>query len=401
MIVQPLLIIQERVHGNELATKGLQKNWMLGAGLLWNDPLKYNEIAFSFLTDVSKGVNYFSDVERASKDYDLVFNYTYKGYQPFSLGFNWVFQNINYRDTVTDFSQGIAEVKQSELAQVINQYNFFTEYFFDQNSFILDNTKKSLSFFGGYQSLGFNFYNLPFQFDSYQQYYLKLKLDLFHQIPSGYFLSTSYQFRWANLIRGSNSFTETFTINNNNTVKENFIKHFIQDFDFQGGYNFKIGELSHLKFTLSLAGLAYTHIFNGDSLNDFFQKPLILRGYPILKDKSNYLFKGNYSTKLLLDYRQIIWKDIYYALGEWFLDDFYFNLFLEAGFVSNRFLKTLPPLNKAWGTGFELSSILFYSFPLNFSIQLGRALQSDVKPIQVFNSSVYFTRLEWVVSFGI
>jgi hypothetical protein len=247
----------------------------------------------------------------------------------------------------------------------------------------------------------FHFYELPFSFTFFKSFFVAPSLWYYGAVPSpksgiapiGMAAFANYAYNRASLFRGG-SFRETFVFNDKGVLKPVYKEYTLNELDFGVDYGLPVPWSKYSSFRLSgIAGSILTwkrrdKVSGADTLNSFFQRGIFLRGYPMLANTEEYLFRGSNTMKFSIDYNQALVSDIFKNFWVVFVEDIYANLFWETGRAWNgKFANTrLADLNywnerknrQSWyqaiGWGLKLNSRIYHNYPFYLYVEAATAL---------------------------
>ncbi len=422
-IFQPILSIQERSSLNKTATDGDSK-FLAGLSIFLNDPLNKHSLSSGFFLEINSNLEDYADesgnVLAPKQDYDLFFNYQNRT-TSVTFDFNLLFQNINSFDTITDRTQGTELKNVSNNSQSIFYTQLEARYPLGVKNPFSQEEKHFIGVNVGYQELHFNFYKVPFRFNSFNNLHSSLiwSLNTLNNkisplIPIGFFIDTHYSWHWADLIRGSSSFRDNFKIDNNGLLKENFRNFRLQKWNSIFTFAFKLPWFSNhvLKIsneTKSMLSWSITNDNSIDSLNSFFKNSLNLRGLPFLRNTENLFQQGLHSFRLALDYFFPLFKNINSGIDPLFIKDIFFHAFTETSNVFDQEIWNIySEITKNWpssiGWGVEISSFFYYHFPVRFYFELASVLDRsryNLEHLKIFGLNTYATEIKWGITLGL
>lgn len=445
-IVTPLLLGQETTPKGRSAQSGETK-WMTGVEAYGNDPVRKNEVSASLLFEIGKGLDYLgANDELVNPDKESEIGISLSNHSlPVSLGLGFARANRSTYDTVTTVRGNI-----DDRDTVIGRQNYaltqriasasLTYDLFDAAA-VSDYDKSSLlGLSAGYAESDFNFYEEPFAFNYYQDRFVTGFLTLTEAewsdkaevAPTGLSAFAAYTYSLSGLIR-QGTFRETFVFEDG-VLKANLREYALQNLDLglSLGFGLPWSDKGSLVFTgvssNILAWSAESRFPGNDTLDDFFEKGLYLRGYPYLRDRENLAFSGEKTLQLSFDLNQPLLPDLYRGFWIFFFEDLYAHLFYEAGRAwtggmgGHRLFS-----GSAWagdgdangwfqsaGGGFRLKAKSYNNYPFMLFIEASRALNrlpdgaggfSRIPTVKLgFGDGegweTGFTRLEFGISFG-
>lgn len=349
-ILNPLLIGEEMSARSRSARTGEAK-WLAGFNGIINDPITKNEVSAALLLEVGNGLDYFgANDEILSPDKESQFFLSWANHStPVSLDVSFARGNLTTHDTVTidDKVYGNpASIDEQNYAVTFRNVEVGASYNLFDAGAVEDDTKTSyVRLAGGYAWNDFNFYEYPFAFQYYKNLYLSTVANLYSSsyndkeaiAPTGLAAVAAYTFDQSGIVR-KGSFSETFEVTSDGQVITRFRNYSLHDLDL--GATYGIGLPWSKDGALLLSGFAGSILdwknSNADSaaadtLDSFFAKGMVLRGYPFLRDIENLAFQGENTLKFSADLNQPIVPDIYKGYWIFFIEDLYANVFWEGG----------------------------------------------------------------------
>src|SRR5690606_27726435 len=120
----------------------------------------------------------------------------------------------------------------------------------------------------------------------------------------------------------------------------------------------------------------------------FFERGLVLRGYPYLRDIENLAFSGENTLMLSADFNQPLLPDVYRRYWVVFVEDLYANVFWEAGRAWNGSFWdgdlfspsawTPDGREDGWqqsvGAGLKVNARIYHNYPFLMYVEAARAL---------------------------
>lgn len=399
MLWQPMILGQETSSSDSLATKG-DSRWFAGSSLFLLDPVGKNEVSMALLVEVGNGIDYlnFSDPINPNKQFDFFTGLTNRA-TPLDLSLAYTYRNLTSFDYIKSSVTGETVIERQNYAIGVMGLNAQALYKLGSGDRFDDPSQQTFIALGG-NSMGysFNFYDLPFKASYYKNTGGYLTAGFYGRdpqsspvAPKGIAAQASYAVNLASLIR-ENSNQETFVQDENGAIKTNFKDYTLQELDVGGDWGVGIPGTKHssVRFSVSMGSILSWRVSDEktDTLNSFFERSLMLRGYPYLANREDALLRGENSLRLSADLNQSIWSEIYRGFGPWFFEDLYAHFFWEAGRAWNGKLweadiwKSNVWSDKAEahdfyqsvGYGIKLNSRIFHNYPFTGFIELARAL---------------------------
>jgi len=466
-VLTPIIFGQETMTStrdrNVIPRNGIPK-WLVGASGYLVDPVLKNELSGAVLAEVGKGFDYFgSHSALISPDKESQFYLSLSNHStPVTLGASFFRGNLDTYDTVTNQSvpdpdcPGGAPVcdvtKKQNYALTFRGVEASASYdLFDAQS-VGDAEKSSyVRLAGGYGWNDFNFYDLNgsgqgFAFTYFKNLYLNALVSLYGAdyndkglvAPEGLAAAASYTVSQNDLVR-TGTFQETFVFDHGKLTPL-YRRYVINELNTGITYGLPMPWAKHSTlvasaFAASLLDWKLKTANQGDTLDSFFEKGLMLRGYPYLRTVEDLAFRGENTLTLSADLNQPLLPDVYQRFWIVFVEDLYLNAFWEAGrawdgplwntglFSANEWkldkVVTDPHRQPGgWyqsvGLGLKVNARIYNNYPFMIYAEAARALsgildgQGNLRPLEdikidVAGTSIntYATRISFGVTFGL
>lgn len=465
-VLTPILFGQETLtstrNRNEIPRNGIPK-WLAGASGYLTDPVLKNEISGAVLAEVGNGFDYFgSHSALISPDKESQFFLGLSNHStPVTLGLSFYRGNLNTYDTVTNENAvdpscptGVCNiVERQDYALTFRGVEASAAYDLFDAQAVGDADKTSyVRLAAGYGWNDFNFYDIGdgqgFAFTYYKNLYLNALVNLYGAdyndkgliAPSGLAAAVSYTASQSDLMR-TGTFQETFVFEDGklSPLYRRYVLH-----DLSGGATYGI-PMPWSKNSSLVTSAFYSGILDWkmktagqyDSLDSFFEKGLLLRGYPYLRTVEDLAFRGTHTLTLSADLNQPLLPDIYRSFWIVFVEDLYVNAFWEAGRAWNgspwntdlfspdawKVRKTVadpaaPEQPEGWyqsvGLGLKVNARIYHNYPFMIYLEFARGLsaildgQGAMQPLETVKIDVgktsfdtYATRVSFGVTFGL
>lgn len=450
-VLTPIIFGQEALASTR--EKGVIPNdgvttWLAGVSGYLTDPVLKNELNGALLVQVGKGFDYFgkhSALVSPDKESQLFLSLSNKS-TPVTLGAAFFRGNLNSYDTITNRDVllpggGTGDVvERQDYALTFKSVEASASYDLFDATAVGDADKTSLlRMAAGYGWNDFNFYDLGggqgFSFTYFQRLYLNTQINLLGAdyndkglvAPSGFAAVISHTVSRNDLFACDSAYTSDCFKFENNVVVPIYRQYTLQDVD--AGVTYGRAMPWAKNSALVLSGF-YSSVFGlpaenpADSTSDFFEKGLMLRGYPYLRDIENLALRGRNSVTLSADLNQPLLPDLYQRYWVVFVEDLYLNLFWEAGRAWNGSpWKTGIATPSAWktdsredgwyqslGAGLKLNARIYHNYPFLMYLEGARALSGipdgtggfqTLEPVRVAGFDLPVTRVRFGVTFGL
>ncbi len=451
-VLTPIIFGQESIASTR--TKGVipedgETKWLAGASGYLADPVLKNELSGALLAEIGNGYKYFGKYsalvspDKESQLFIALANHA----TPVTLGASFFRGNLTSYDTILTRdinSNGDSAKARQNYALTFRGIEASAAYdLFDATTVGEADKSSLLRVAAGYGWNDFNFYDLGggqgFSFTYFQRLYLTTTLVLRGSdyndkglvAPSGFAAVFSHTVSRNNLFGCESDYTsDCFKFENGVATPE--YKHYtLQDADAGITYGTpmpwaKNSALVTSIFSSSVFGLpTRKHIASGfDSTADFFEKGLMLRGYPYLRDIENLALRGENTMALSADLNQPLIPDLYKRYWVVFVEDLYVNAFWEAGRAWNgSALKTGIASPSAWkidnrqagwfqsiGAGLKVNARIYHNYPFLAYIEGARALSGlpdgnggflKLDLVHFAGTDLPVTRVRFGVTFGL
>jgi len=450
-ILTPLIFGQEAMASTRqkgvIPEDGITK-WLVGASGYLTDPVLKNELSGALLVEVGKGFDYFgkhSALVSPDKESQLFLSLSNKS-TPVNLGASFFRGNLNSYDTVTNRDVllpggGTGDVvTRQDYALTFKGLEASAGYDLFDATTVGDADKSSqVRVAAGYGWNDFNFYDLGggqgFSFTYFKRLYVNTMLTLQGAgysdkslvAPSGFAAVISHTVSRSDLFACDSAYTSQCFTFENNVVTPLYRRYALQDLDAGVTYGrampwSKNSALVLSAFSGSVFGLPAVN--PADSTSDFFEKGLMLRGYPYLRDIENLTLKGRNTLTLSADMNQPLLPDLYQRYWIVFIEDLYANLFWEAGRAWNGSPLAAALVDAdAWkrdtrvdgwfqsvGTGLKVNARIYHNYPFLMYVEGARALSGipdgrggflKLAPVRLAGVDLPVTQVRFGVTFGL
>ena len=478
-VITPIIFGQETLtstrNRNEIPRNGIPK-WLVGASGYLVDPVLKNEASAAILAEVGNGFDYFgSHSALISPDKESQFFLSISNHStPVTLGASFFRGNLNSYDTLTNHDAFLDDgtccadrIERQDYALTFRGLEASAAYdLFDAQAVGDQDRASFVRLAGGYAWNDFNFYDLDgsgqgFAFTYYKNLYLNALVSLYGAdyndkgliAPSGLATAVSYTLSQSDLVR-TGTFQETFVFHGGKLTPL-YRRYLFHDLDAGATYGIPMpwSKNSSLVVSAFVASLLDWKLKNGraadsqfittdgDTLNyaknvdTFFEKGLLLRGYPYLRTVEDLAFSGENTLTLSADLNQPLLPDIYRRFWVVFVEDLYVNAFWEAGRAWNgplwktgilspdewKIHKTVTDPDRqpgGWyqsvGLGLKVNARVYHNYPFMIYLEAARGLsgildgQGVLQPLETVKIDIgktsldtYATRISFGVTFGL
>ncbi|MDR3002401.1 MAG: hypothetical protein LBU89_14220 [Fibromonadaceae bacterium] len=326
----------------------------IGLAFALNDPLNKNFFQIAALQEVGKfGENSQSDLFAGLENRSF----------PITLNLEAMRMNTVSKDTVYQDDPGLKN-EVSENASELYKVLFSASYSVFKKG-------DSLTAFASHDWAAFNLYQIPFRWEYHKRWQTGL-LASFITRDSLLALQGLYSFSNSDLSR-QGTFKESFRMTDFGIPKPRY-----RNFNLHEWAGMAKISISKLSFSLLGSGILHWQSFDSDTLDNFYLHPLVIEGYPILKDSENYFSYGTGTILAEARYKFSIYSDFRRRLGIFTTRDFNVSPFVQMG--SAWEIHPLPALKhrenwlRSFGIDWRLENRIFYSIPFNFSFGIARGL---------------------------
>ena len=347
-IIVPLFAFDDRAPDFGAVNTGIMVP-KIGLAFGLNDPLNKNFFQMAALQQIGKfGEDSQSDLFAGLENRSF----------PITLNLALMRMNTVSKDTVRCEAANSCEAPllESEYASELYSALFSASYSVFKKG-------DSLTVFASYDKQAFNLYQDGFRWDYHKRWQAGLiaALAIADSVLS---LQGLYSFASSDLFRPG-TFLESFTISDMGVIKPHY-RHFYLH-EWAGSAELKIS-----RFTLSLFGNGILNWKSPDSdtLDNFYMRPLVIEGYPILKDSESYFKQGTRIVLADVRYKFPIYSDFRKRFGIFTTRNFSVSPFAQMGRVwHDEWLRS-------FGFEWSLENRLFYSVPFNFNFGAARGLDA-------------------------
>jgi Tol biopolymer transport system component len=459
-ILTPLIFGQEAIASTRekgvIPKDGVTK-WLAGASGYLADPVLKNELSGALLVEIGNGIDYFGNhsalvsPDKESQLFLAISNHA----TPVTLGLSFFRGNLASFDSTKNRDVprpggGVDTlvVERQDYALTFRGLEASAAYDLFDATAVGDADKTSfVRVAAGYGWNDFNFYDLGggqgFAFTYFKRLYLSTLVSLYGSdyndkgmvAPAGFAAYLGHSYSRNDLFSCTSNYTSDCFTFNNGALEPKYKTYNLHDFDLGATYGAPVpwsknSALVMSVFASSVAGLPKNRFDvdpstgKADSSSDFFERGLMVRGYPYLRDIENLALHGTNTVTLSADLNQPILPDLYRRWWILFAEDLYANVFWEAGRAWNGspFDKTLVAPS-AWtpgkrddgwfqgvGAGLKLNARVYHNYPFLGYVEASRALSGipdgrggliALDDVRLFGFDLPVTQVRFGVTFGL
>mgnify|MGYP002621767424 CR=1 FL=1 len=384
-LMVPLFVIQERspdfgVKGDGKATP------KLGVAMTLSDPLKKNVISAALLVEVGNGWKYISD-GGLNPEIEREFGIALENHStPITFGISYTNANYRSKDTVRyedprSYEDSVGTTHYSIPLNAIQASAMYSIFKAGDSVFVN----------GGYDWANFNLYdeNLEWTYQKRVSVGIGFTLDggsseatATNTAGVGNGISASYQYANSDLYRPG-TFAESFTISPSGKIEPKYRNFHLHNFyvNLHGSIAAPIRQGSRFAAGATFAGIgAWSAENSKDTLDSYYFTPLLLEGYPYLITSEDFNRSGLKMAKAEIHYLFPIFEDFRNEFWIFSTRDLFLNLYAQVGAAWNDHgipmskFKSRDFWDRSVGLEFRLANKIFYTLPLNISLNLARGL---------------------------
>lgn len=387
----PMLSFNENAPDLTVFGEGQLKT-KIGLAVVLSDPLKKNTIQLGFLLEVGNGIDYIN-ADGLNPEQEKEFFVAWENHStPIDFGLTYSYANYTSKDTVR-----YEDVRAHDGDSLgLNNYAVPMQAFMGAAGYSIFKSSDTLQIALGYDWANFNLYEDSFAW-TYQKRFSAMALfglygdeegeDGTGISGQGDGITAYYQYSNSDLYRPG-TFAESFYVTESGSIKPKYRNFNIHEF----GINLYGSIQSPLTGARLAAGAKVGGIFHWDTdakdstgakvdtLDSYYYSPVLLEGYPYLRNAENYTRAGTKTAMAEVHYIFPIYDD--WRKGLWIFEthSFYFDVFAQIGaawnskwFDTDKFTDH-DFWDRSVGLSFRWSNKLFYSIPLDISLTFARGL---------------------------
>jgi len=350
-ILVPLFAFEDRSPDFGAVNTGIM---VPKAGLAFglNDPLNKNFFQVAALQQIGK----FGEDSQS----DLLANLENRSF-PINLNLAFMRSNTVSKDTVRyedprSYEDSLAI---SEYASELYNASFSATYSFFKIG-------DSLTLFTSYDQEAFNLYQDHFKWDYHKRWQAGLIASL-TIMDSLLNFQGLYSFSKSNLFRPG-TFAESFSVSESGAI----IPHY-RHFNLHEWAGFAKIKISKLSLSLFGSGILDWKSKDSDTLDNFYLHPLVIDGYPILKNSESYFRQGTRTFLAETGYAFSIYSDFRKRFWIFTTRNFDVTPYVQTGRVWSENIEGRKWL-RSFGINWRMENFLFYTVPFNFNFGVARGL---------------------------
>ena len=381
----PILSFNENAPDLTVFGEGQLKT-KIGLAVVLSDPLKKNTVQLGLLLEVGNGIDYIN-ADGLNPEQEKEFFVAWENHStPIDFGISYTYANYTSKDTVR-----YEDVRQHDGDSLgISHYAVPMQAIMGAAGYSIFKSSDTLQIALGYDWADFNLYEDEFAW-TYQKRISAMALfglygdeegeDGTGISGQGDGVTISYMYSNSDLYRPG-TFAESFYVTESGSIKPKYRNFNIHEF----GINLYGSIQSPLTGARLAAGAKVSGIFSWntdakeDTLDSYYYSPMLLEGYPYLRNSESYTRAGTKTAMAELHYLFPIYDD--WRKGFWIFETrgFYIDAFAQIGaawnskwFDTDKFTDH-DFWDRSVGLSFRWSNKLFYSIPLDISLTLARGL---------------------------
>ena len=363
----------------------------IGLIMLLSDPLKKNILQVGGLLEIAKDFDYINssgiNPSRARDFFALLENRSF----PMTLQLSYMHSNYVNKDTIR-----YEDPRSYEDSIAINHYAVPVHSIMSGLGYSLFKKNDSLAVSLGYDWADFNLYEDQLSWTYHKRVSAAISLSHYSGFSEdnsntvsgeGNGISLIYKYNNADLYRPG-TFAESFTVSASGAIKPKYRNYQIHELGFSlfGSLSNPIHSGARFAAGANVSGiLSWKSKDKSDTLDAFYYHPLFLEGYPYLISSEDFTRSGTRTALAQLHYIFPIYSDFRKHWWIFTSRDFFIDVYAQIGTAWNSswFDKTALKNKDLWdrSVGFELrlANTLFYSIPLDISINIARGLDRVAK----------------------
>jgi len=352
-ILVPLFAFEDRSPDFGAVNTGIM---VPKAGLVFglNDPLNKNFFQIAALQQVGK----FGEDSQS----DLIASLENRSF-PITLNLGFMRSNTVSKDTIR-YEAFPDSLGTSEYASELYNASLSASY-------SLFKMGDSLTVFASYDWEAFNLYQDFFKWDYHKRWQAGLIAGL-TILDSLLNLQGLYSFSKSDLFRPG-TFAESFSVSDAGAI----IPHY-RHFNLHEWAGFAKIKISKLSLSFFGGGILNWQSKDSDTLDNFYLHPLVIDGYPILKNSESYFRQGTGTFLAEASYAFSIYSDFRKRFGIFTTRNLEVSPYMQMGSAWDY--HPLPALKhkenwlRSFGINWRMENLLFYTVPFNFNFGVARGL---------------------------
>jgi len=350
-ILVPLFAFEDRSPDFGAVNTGIMVPKMgLAFGL--NDPLNKNFFQIAALQQIGKfGEDSQSDLVASLEN------------RSFPITFNLAFTRSN---TVSKDTVRYEDPRSYDDSLAISEYASELYNALFSASYSIFKVEDTLTVFASYDWEAFNLYQDFFRWDYHKRWQAGLIAGI-AIADSMLNLQGLYSFSKSDLFRPG-TFAESFTVSESGAITPHYRRFYLHEW----AGSAKI-QISNFSLSLLGGGILDWQSKDSDTLDNFYLHPLVIDGYPILKNSESYFRQGTRTLLAEASYKYTIYNDFRKRLGIFTTRNFNVSPYVQTGRVWSENVEGRTWLRSV-GINWRLENNLFYTVPFNFSFGVARGL---------------------------
>lgn len=386
-LIVPMLSFEENAPAFSVNKDG-ETLAKIGAALILADPLKINTIQLGLLFEITNGFDFISDGGlNPDKHYDFFAIWENKS-TPVTFDLGYSYSNLTSKDTVhyenpRDYCEDGVED-----CFGVSEYAVGIHSLFANAGYSIFKQGDTTNVMVGYDWSNFNLYQDDFEWTYHKRVTAGLMLGYYGEFEegnniqgSGNGIAAAYSYSNADLFR-SGTFSETFVVNENGSITPKYRNFELHELALNAFISFAnpIHDGARLALGASATGILNWSSDDSDTLDTYYNHPLLLEGYPYLVSTEDYNRSGTRTAIAQVHYLFPILKDFRHSLWIVETEDLYLDLFAQIGaawrgkFFDPELMKKRDFWDRSIGFEIRFANNLFHSVPLNISLNIARAL---------------------------
>jgi len=384
-LIIPILSFNENAPDLTVFGEG-QLKAKAGLAVILSDPLKKNTVQLGLLLELGQGFDYINTDGLNPKQEKEFFVAWENHSTPIDFGISYSYANYTSKDTVR-----YEDVRQHDGDSLgMDHYAIPMQAIMGAAGYSIFKSSDTLQLALGYDWATFNLYEDSFSWVYHKRFTATAIFGFYGDEEGedgtgisgqGNGITAYYQYSNSNLYRPG-TFAESFYVTESGSIKPKYRNFNINEF----GINLYGSIQSPLTGARLAAGGKISGIFNWstdakeDTLDSYYYSPVLLEGYPYLRNSESYTRAGTKTAMAELHYLFPIYDD--WRKGFWIFETrgFYIDAFAQIGaawnskwFDTDKFTDH-DFWDRSVGISFRWSNKIFYSIPLDISLTFARAL---------------------------
>lgn len=384
-LIIPILSFNENAPDLTVFGEG-QLKAKAGLAMILSDPLKKNTIQLGLLLELGQGFDYINTDGLNPKQEKEFFVAWENHSTPIDFGISYSYANYTSKDTVR-----YEDVRQHDGDSLgMDHYAIPMQAIMGAAGYSIFKSSDTLQLALGYDWATFNLYEDSFSWVYHKRFTATAIFGFYGDEEGedgtgisgqGNGITAYYQYSNSNLYRPG-TFAESFYVTESGSIKPKYRNFNINEF----GINLYGSIQSPLTGARLAAGGKISGIFNWstdakeDTLDSYYYSPVLLEGYPYLRNSESYTRAGTKTAMAEVHYLFPVYDD--WRKGFWIFETrgFYIDAFAQIGaawnskwFDTDKFTDH-DFWDRSVGLSFRWSNKIFYSIPFDISLTFARAL---------------------------